>query len=436
LTTTYRPETEAYTTHLAELLIKRTVDDETFRSRLEENIEPGGGGKHFTPPPDLRILDVCSGSGCISLLLHYLLSKSERFPKLQIKGVDISEDAVALANENLRRNVENRHLPISASLMDEHPRKSIKNSFHRISAANSYDNLRSYLADQDEGLQISSLSGHKSMARVKKNKRKSAAEARSSPEPEVQFLVHDIFTGRPRRLRDFDVIISNPPYISQEAFKTDTSRSVKNWEPKLALVPSTNQNEKFAKYLKVAASWDRSDAVSDVFYLQLLRYHDWLRSKVLLMEIGDAEQAVRVVKIAQRNKCTAKINRFEIWRDWPDQDPQPGEEQTLEIGGHPVPIKGAGKMRAVLLFRTHWAGRGANGGAQKRRPIDKLPKPPVLPGEPRFEIGWGTSQTQPPVDSRHIWVMKKSKRLLRKKAKKERKRERKAKLNEKDNEVP
>lgn len=413
------------------------MDDEKFRSRLEENIKPGGGGKHFTPPPGLRILDVCSGSGCISLLLHSLLSKSKRFTQLQIKGVDISEDAVALANENLRRNIENGHLPISASLMEEHPRKSIKNNLHRISPFDSYDNLslRSYLADQDEDLQISFLSEYKSIAKVKRNKQKSAAKARDSPEPAVQFLVHDIFTGRPRHLRDFDVIVSNPPYLSQAAFKTDTSRSVKNWEPKLALVPSTNQNEKFAKYLKVAASWDRSDAVSDVFYHQLLRYHDWLRSKVLLMEIGDAEQAVRVVKMALQKKYTAKINRFEIWRDWPDQDPQPGEEQALEIGGHRVPIKGAGKMRAVLLFRTHWAGRGANGDAKKPRPIDRLPKPSVLPGEPRFEIRWGASPIQPPVNHRQIWVTKKNKRLLRKEAKKERKRERKANLNEKGNKV-
>lgn len=48
-----RPETEAYTTHLATL-----VRNATLHPFLEQR--KGNG---------LRILDVCSGSGCIGLLL-------------------------------------------------------------------------------------------------------------------------------------------------------------------------------------------------------------------------------------------------------------------------------------------------------------------------------------------------------------------------------
>jgi methylase of polypeptide subunit release factors len=43
----------------------------------------------------LDIVDLCSGSGCISLLLAHLLRSSAR-----LTGIDISPDAIALAKEN------------------------------------------------------------------------------------------------------------------------------------------------------------------------------------------------------------------------------------------------------------------------------------------------------------------------------------------------
>jgi methylase of polypeptide subunit release factors len=347
----YRPETEAYTTQLAELIINGALNNE-LKSVFETNIEAGGAEKNFTPRSELKILDVCSGSGCISLLLHSLLSKSGKFSKLQITGLDISEDAVALANENLGRNVENAHLSISAIGEAENPRKRVP----LRDSAGSYNNLTNHLRDEDS--QTPTHNGHKAMKAVKA-KRELAAKAKKGPAPEVQFLVHDVFEGRPPRLGDFDIIISNPPYISQEAFKSETMRSVRNWEPKLALVPSTDHHVKFARNLEVGTSWRRSDVESDVFYQQLLHMHDWMNSKVLLMEVGDEPQAIRVVKLALQKRYTAEGNRFEIWRDWPDQDPQPEEIQTLEISGHRVSVKGAGKMRAVVLFLIPQAERDA-----------------------------------------------------------------------------
>ncbi|GMK55696.1 hypothetical protein CspeluHIS016_0207520 [Cutaneotrichosporon spelunceum] len=47
------------------------------------------------PSRPLRVLDLCTGSGCIPLLLAHLR------PDLIAVGVDISEDAVALSNENI-----------------------------------------------------------------------------------------------------------------------------------------------------------------------------------------------------------------------------------------------------------------------------------------------------------------------------------------------
>jgi ribosomal protein L11 methylase PrmA len=105
-----RPETEAYTTHLAELLINGSLDEQLF-SRFKRT--PPGRGRRKAPSPrnELNILDVCSGSGCISLLLHSLLSKSKKFPNIKTLGLDISPKAVALADENLAFNISRGHLP-------------------------------------------------------------------------------------------------------------------------------------------------------------------------------------------------------------------------------------------------------------------------------------------------------------------------------------
>lgn len=47
--------------------------------------------------PDLRVLDICTGSGAIALAL------ARNLPFSKIDALDISEDAVAIANENAKR---------------------------------------------------------------------------------------------------------------------------------------------------------------------------------------------------------------------------------------------------------------------------------------------------------------------------------------------
>ena len=91
-----RPETENYTTHLANLLVKnasaltRSPNDQRF-----------------------RILDLCSGTGCISLLLYARLAPY--IPHLRVTGYDIEPKAIALAIRNLKRNVSLGNLPQKAS---------------------------------------------------------------------------------------------------------------------------------------------------------------------------------------------------------------------------------------------------------------------------------------------------------------------------------
>lgn len=59
---------------------------------IETSFEPWAGGREIT-----RVLDMCTGSGCIAIATaHY-------HPDWQVDGVDISEDALALAKENVER---------------------------------------------------------------------------------------------------------------------------------------------------------------------------------------------------------------------------------------------------------------------------------------------------------------------------------------------
>lgn len=81
-----RPETEAYTYHLAELIKTGEL--------LGQKPSNGKG--------TLGIVDFCTGTGCIPLLLHTLLQHS--FHHLRVRGVDIAPDAVDLARLNVAHN--------------------------------------------------------------------------------------------------------------------------------------------------------------------------------------------------------------------------------------------------------------------------------------------------------------------------------------------
>ncbi|PVH71562.1 S-adenosyl-L-methionine-dependent methyltransferase [Cadophora sp. DSE1049] len=279
-----RPETESYTTYLAKLANEDRLGIKHSKKQLI---------------PNLRILDVCSGSGCISLLLHSLLCP--KF-KLKIFGLDISEQAIILSKENLTRNVKAGH--INSSALKDTP----------------------------------------------------------SHPPEVQFRTADIFNPLPKNIGQFDIIISNPPYISRSAFNTQTTRSVRNYEPKQALVP-IDQNP-------------------DVFYKRLIRLHQIHLSQVLVMEVGDAAQAIRVAEMAFNMNETSfhrapKVrNRVEIWRDNPDFG---GDEVVVkEMAGEEIRIRGQGKIRAVVLFRERTDKHARYKDQLNLRVVERLDEPEVV----------------------------------------------------------
>jgi HemK-like putative methylase len=235
----------------------------------------------------LRILDLCSGTGCISFLLHSLLTK--KFPSVQVHGWDISPNAVSLAVDNLRTNTETGHLNIKPG---------------------------------------------------------------QKPSP-IQFNQMDIFSsfthGQKKQLK-CDIIISNPPYISKQSFINDTTRSVCNWEPRLALVPEVDN------HITVAPT--------DVFYRQLLNIHTCLaRSKVLIMEVGDDQQALRVASMTMESHLPSRTNMVEIWRDWPDQTSEEEDAEKVIVDDAVVSVKGAGKMRAVVVksFDRVWSKESGDG---------------------------------------------------------------------------
>ncbi|KAF4594993.1 Modification methylase HemK [Ophiocordyceps camponoti-floridani] len=82
-----RSETEAYACHLADLIV---------------------GTRFFHSCRPLKVLDLCSGTGCISLLLFSRLQSS--FDDLDVLGVDMSPDAIELALENVDRNRKLGHM--------------------------------------------------------------------------------------------------------------------------------------------------------------------------------------------------------------------------------------------------------------------------------------------------------------------------------------
>jgi hypothetical protein len=265
---------------------------------------------------------------------------------------------VALAKENLALNIQRGHFPIS----------NIKN-------------------EAEAG------------SRLKRKKAREAKFAFFPPDKVIHFAKHDIFTSLTRSLGNFSIIISNPPYISSSSFARETTRSVRLYEPKLALVPDPEKysslKNKSAQAVASKSGTDSSYQTSkaespapknpttleidpaDIFYHRLLRLSTHRSAKILLMEVGDSSQALRVLKLALSRSYIAKSNKFEIWRDFPGQAPQEGEETSIDIEGLLIPVKGAGNMRSVVLFRIPSALKGEQDQKkttpQKKTGNSKLP---------------------------------------------------------------
>ncbi|KAG7116116.1 hypothetical protein HYQ45_006207 [Verticillium longisporum] len=256
-----RPETEALAVHLEGLLRRGALP----LSRRDE----------------LRIVDFCTGTGCIALSLFAGLQKAA--PRLLVRGVDVSPVAVALARENLQRNV-------------------------------------------GEG-------------------RPRAATAEQS----VEFVLGDAFDDATvemlaRSAGPWDVLVSNPPYVSRDVWAAGRGQmgySVRKYEPRLALVPGDD----------VPAY--EGCAHEDVFYARLLDVAVKLGVRVVLFELGDEGQAARVLRLVRRREALRGA-ACEVWRDWPDVEPQEHEARMMSVREDgddeiQVAIRGSGNVRSVLV---------------------------------------------------------------------------------------
>ncbi|KAH0348212.1 modification methylase HemK, partial [Aureobasidium melanogenum] len=134
----------------------------------------------------------------------------------------------------------------------------------------------------------------------------------------------------------WDILISNPPYISPQAFDNTTQRSVKRYEPRLALVPPPQNSALSSKV-------DQGDN----FYPRLLEIAQNVGAKIVLFEVADLEQAQRVALMAKDQGIWDDI---EIWRDYPsehDSDAEIGNTTALKD----VKILGTGNGRSVFAYR-------------------------------------------------------------------------------------
>ncbi|KAF2478629.1 S-adenosyl-L-methionine-dependent methyltransferase [Neohortaea acidophila] len=259
-----RQETAASVTHLVNLL--------------------SSAGK--TLPPRLRVLDLCTGTGCIPLLFqheYYFRHKGQNdsFPRLDVVGVDNSSVALRLAEKNKR-------------------------------------------------LQLAALRWSSSSTSTKHQSLKA-----------MTFMYADVLRGEETlQLGTFDILISNPPYISSTDYWRNTSPSVRKFEPHEALVPPANANGSLN---------DAHDG--DLFYHHLHDIALRVNAQIVLLEVADLEQAHRVSRA-----LNGPWDGVEIWRDEPAaRDENENTVCSSHLGSASIPILGLGNGRSVFAYR----GRGA-----------------------------------------------------------------------------
>lgn len=260
-----RPETEAYTCYLVDLIKSGKLFG---RQSLDKD----------TP---LNVIDFCTGTGCIPLLLFSSLRRSIK--NLHVRGVDISPLALQLSKQNVTRNIKLGNLILNTE------------------------------------------------------------------EQTLDILQGDVFSEsniRQLAASQWDILVSNPPYISEDIWRHGRGHlgySVRKYEPRLALVPDSS--------LPRPASCD----AADVFYSRLLDIACKLKSKIILLEVGDERQARRVLQLYHDHEI-ANNSQVELWRDWPDFDPSEDDEPIVSAyepdGSHwSVPARGSGLVRSVFIRR-------------------------------------------------------------------------------------
>ncbi|KAK3956063.1 S-adenosyl-L-methionine-dependent methyltransferase [Pseudoneurospora amorphoporcata] len=319
-----RTETESYTIHLSNILRRSAVSSSK------------------SDPADqqpLNIIDLCTGTGCIPLLLYSQLSRSLPFQSLNVVGVDISQKAINLSRQNLHHNLGAHRFPAPSDKSKSHP---LQRSLHFLKA----DIFSSSAVDP----------------------------ILSTPVCSEQCAAQEAEEQQQQQQPTWDLLTSNPPYISPSGFLVSTSRSVRNWEPKLALVPPVERVDLHQKHFYHHYYPDDENLLptqkgnveyeeEDVFFARLLEIARTYRPKRVLMEVGDMEQAKRVVGMVLGDGKLRKLyfgegteeekgGTVQIWRD--DLVGFEGYEEIMDIGKEKIVVKGhpEGHGRSVYLRRV------------------------------------------------------------------------------------
>nr|POF11504.1 mitochondrial n(5)-glutamine methyltransferase mtq1 [Quercus suber] len=261
---------------------------------------------------NLRVLDLCTGSGCIPLIFQSeFLARRTWIRDLTLTAVDLSPLALSLATENFR-------------------------------------------------LQRNASSQSLSAAQVLRT---------------ASIVRADILSpGAAALLPETDILLSNPPYISPRSYRSTTSRSVRRFEPQMALVPppSPDHPQSYLPWSCSSASSSssldlpspRSIRQEDTFYPVLLSHAVQLKARVFWLEVADFAQATRVAEMADRLGVWEGV---EIWRDWLEEESDhhargrnvAGEGGTSSIelaGGRIVEVRGVGSGRSVFGWRSEIGG--------------------------------------------------------------------------------
>ncbi|PWY61864.1 putative methyltransferase [Aspergillus eucalypticola CBS 122712] len=220
-----RPETETFTFHAANLISRNVVN------ASQSLINP-----HAI---SVRVIDLCTGTGCISLLLHALVAPHVQH--LSIVGIDISTTAIKLARRNLKYNIRQGKL-LDRAMADITFRKGNVLCGVPVDASNEEQALG------------------------------------DTPESTLRTACH------------LDVIISNPPYISEKSYGNGTTaRSVRMYEPRIALVPPV-----LGDALKIPLHRQE-----DIFYYHILSFSFKRKVRLVMLECGDHSQGERVAALCR-----------------------------------------------------------------------------------------------------------------------------------------
>ncbi|OJJ69265.1 hypothetical protein ASPBRDRAFT_46573 [Aspergillus brasiliensis CBS 101740] len=217
-----RPETETFTFHAANLISRNALNALNARQTQTKS--------HAI---SVRVIDLCTGTGCISLLLHALLAPYVQH--LSIVGIDIGTAAINLARKNLKYNVQRGKL-LNRAMTD-------------------------ITFKQGNVL----CGGH-------------ADALCGTPESAVRTACH------------LEVIISNPPYISEQSYQNGTTaRSVRMFEPRIALVPQVvGDIPKLPLHRP-----------EDIFYYHILSLSFKMKAGLVILECGDHFQGERVAALCR-----------------------------------------------------------------------------------------------------------------------------------------